>query len=82
MQKEKQRPPISYKDNIQKAYENAQLSLRGKHSITSPYWVPKFWLYFLSEGLILLSLVRRHFAQGLLHSRLSVIVSQWLLTDI
>jgi hypothetical protein len=71
MQKEKQRPPISYKDNIQKAYENAQLSLRGKHSITSPYWVPKFWLYFLSEGLILLSLLRRHFAQGLLHSRLS-----------
>lgn len=45
MKKEKQRPLISYKDSTQKAYENAQLSLRGKRSITSPYWVPKFWLY-------------------------------------
>lgn len=25
MKKEKQRPPVSYKDNIQKAYEKAQL---------------------------------------------------------
>lgn len=82
MKKEKQRPLLSYKDNLQKAYENAQLSLRGKHSITGSYWVSKFWLFSISERLLQLSLVRRHLAQGLLHHRLSVTVSQWLLTDV
>lgn len=54
--------------------------LRGEHSTTTSFWVPKFWLYS-SESLVQLSLVRRHLAQGLLHRRLSMIVIQWLLTD-
>lgn len=64
MKKEKQRPLLSYKDNLQKAYENAQLSLRGKHSITGSDWVPKFWLFSISERLLQLSLVRRHLTHG------------------
>lgn len=54
---------------------------RGEHSTTTSFWVPKFWLYS-SESLTQLSLVRRHLAQGLLHSRLAMIVIQWLLTDV